>query len=76
MSQLEKTEDHIHIKGDLNHDGVVDKYDLSLLNSYLQNKEQLPNGISTLTVSQLDAADINGDGAVNFIDVREFLMTI
>lgn len=76
MSQLEKTEDHVHMKGDINNDGIVDKYDLSLLNSYLQNKEQLPNGISTLTVSQLDAADINGDGAVNCIDVQEFLMTI
>lgn len=76
MSQLEKTEDHVHMKGDLNNDGIVDKYDLSLLNSYLQNKEQLPDGITTLTVSQLDAADLNGDGVVDIADVREFLMII
>lgn len=76
MSQLEKTEAHVHVKGDINNDGVVDKYDLSLLNSYLQNREQLPDCISTLTASQLEAADLNGDGSVDLLDVREFLTTI
>ncbi len=76
MSQLEKTENHVHMKGDLNDDGIVDKYDLSLLNSYLQQREQLPTGVSTLTFSQLDAADLNGDGVVDLADVREFLTSI
>lgn len=76
MSQLEKTEEHIHKIGDINNDDVVDKYDLSLLNGYLQQKEQLPDGISTLTSAQLEAADLNGDGAVDLADVREYLLII
>ncbi|MBQ9140090.1 MAG: dockerin type I repeat-containing protein [Ruminococcus sp.] len=76
MELLEKTEDHLHEKGDINNDGNVDKYDLSLLNTYLQQKEELPNGVSVLTAVQLYSADLNGDGIVNLEDVREYLMIV
>lgn len=76
LDQLAKTEDRIYDKGDINNDGVIDKYDLSLLNTYLQQAENLPDGVTTLTSSQLASADINGDGAVDFADVREYLMII
>lgn len=76
VEQLVKTEDRAYEKGDINNDGVIDKYDLSLLNTYLQQAEDLPDGVTTLTSSQLESADINGDGAVDFADVREYLMII
>lgn len=76
MKYLKKTEAHLHAKGDINNDGNVDKYDLSLLNSFLQQKEQLPNGISVLTAVQLYAADINGDGMTDLNDVREYLTIV
>lgn len=49
---------------------------MSLLNTYLQQKEELPNGVSTLTAVQLYSADLNGDGVVDLKDVREYLMII
>lgn len=76
MKQLEKSATHIHEKGDINNDGKIDKYDMSLLNTYLQRKEELPNGILTLTSVQLFAADLNGDGTVDLADVREYLMLV
>ncbi|MBQ3138296.1 MAG: dockerin type I repeat-containing protein [Ruminococcus sp.] len=76
MVLLEKTEDHLHEKGDINNDGNVDKYDLSLLNTYLQQKEILPNGVSVLTAIQLYSADLNGDGMTDLNDVREYLMIV
>ena len=76
MNQLEKTVDHLHEKGDINDDGQIDKYDMSLLNTYLQQKEELPNGVSTLTAVQLYAADLNSDGVVDLKDVREYLMIV
>jgi len=76
MKYLKKTEAHLHEKGDINNDGNVDKYDLSLLNSFLQQKEQLPNGVSVLTAVQLYAADINGDGMTDLNDVREYLTIV
>lgn len=76
ISLLEKAEENIEVKGDLNGDRVVDKYDLSLLNVYLQQSEQLPDGISVLTSAQLEAADLNGDGVVDLNDTREYLMLI
>ncbi|MBR5512892.1 MAG: dockerin type I repeat-containing protein [Ruminococcus sp.] len=76
MEKLEKTEDHLHIKGDINNDGNIDKYDLSLLNTFLQQKEELPNGVSVLTAVQLYSADLNGDGTTDLNDVREYLMLV
>lgn len=76
MNQLEKTADHLHDKGDINDDGQIDKYDMSLLNTYLQQKEELPNGVSSLTAVQLYSADLNGDGVVDLKDVREYLMIV
>lgn len=73
---LKKTLNHLHTKGDINDDGNVDKYDLSLLNNYLQQKEVLPSGISTLTAVQLFTADLNDDGMVDLQDVREYLMKV
>ncbi len=76
MESLEKTEAHLHAKGDINNDGNVDKYDLSLLNTFLQQKEELPNGVSILTAVQLYSADLNGDGMTDLNDVREYLMLV
>ncbi|MBR3900119.1 MAG: dockerin type I repeat-containing protein [Ruminococcus sp.] len=76
MKYLKKTEAHLHEKGDINNDGNVDKYDLSLLNSFLQQKEQLPNGVSVLTAVQLYAADVNGDGMTDLNDIREYLTIV
>lgn len=76
MKLLAKTEEHIHEKGDINNDGNVDKYDLSLLNTYLQQKEILPNGVSVLTAVQLYSADFNGDGMTDLNDVREYLVIV
>ena len=76
MKYLKKTESHLHEKGDINNDGNVDKYDLSLLNSFLQQKEQLPNGVSVLTAVQLYAADVNGDGMTDLNDIREYLTIV
>lgn len=76
MKYLKKTTAHLHKKGDINDDGNVDKYDLSLLNSFLQQMEQLPNGVSILTAVQLYAADINSDGITNLNDVREYLTIV
>ncbi len=76
MKLLAKTEEHIHEKGDINNDGNVDKYDLSLLNTYLQQKETLPGGVSVLTAVQLYSADLNGDGMTDLSDVREYLMIV
>lgn len=76
VEQLVKTEDRICEKGDINNDGVIDKYDLSLLNTYLQQAENLPDGVTTLTSTQLESADINGDGKVDYADVREYLTII
>ncbi len=76
MKSLKKTEAHLHEKGDINNDGNVDKYDLSLLNTFLQQKEELPNGVSVLTAVQLYTADLNCDGMTDLNDVREYLMII
>ncbi len=65
-----------HIKGDINNDGNIDKYDLYMLNDYLEAKSKLVSGISTLRQCELDAADINGDGIVNSSDVVEMLNKI
>ena len=69
-------EEDEHIKGDINNDGMIDKYDLSLLNTYLKEKDVRPDGISTLTAAEFAAADINADGNVDMNDVIEFLSAI
>lgn len=76
MSRMEKTVNCIHKNGDINNDDIIDKYDLALLNLYLEQKEQLPKGISMLTASQLEAADLNDDGKVNQADVDEYLLIV
>jgi hypothetical protein len=62
--------------GDINGDGIVDMYDLSLLNEYLKTSAELPYGISVLRSCEAAAADINGDGMVDDGDVIEYLMKI
>lgn len=60
--------------GDINNDGKVDMYDLAVLNEWLS--ESLPSGISSLSSSEVSAADINGDGVTDENDVLFYLMTI
>ena len=63
-------------KGDINGDGNIDKYDLSLLNEYLKKLAALPAGISDLRSCEIKAADINGDGCVDGGDVIEYLKIV
>lgn len=76
IEMLEPVESVPRNTGDINNDGNVDKYDLALLNIYIQQDGLLPDGVSTLSAAELEAADINCDGAVNFDDVIEYLAVI
>ena len=62
--------------GDVNKDGAVDKYDLSLVNEYIRSLKFLPEGISLLSSTELQAADINSDGVVDKNDVLDYLTLI
>lgn len=76
VKMLECVESTSRNIGDINNDGKVDKYDLALLNIYIQQDELLPDGVSTLSAEELEAADVNCDGAVNIDDVIEYLAII
>ncbi|MDE5935816.1 MAG: dockerin type I repeat-containing protein, partial [Ruminococcus sp.] len=76
ISMLAQTETYNQLVGDINNDGSVDKYDLALLNTYLQQKTLLPSGISTLSAAELLAADINNDGFIDYADVVSYLQII
>lgn len=65
-----------HTAGDINNDGQVDIYDLTLLNEHLNSCGDLPKGFSMLRADELEAADINGDNAVDSEDVLLYLMII
>lgn len=73
ISLLAETEKVEQIMGDINNDGEINKYDVALLNTYLQQKELLPDGVSTLSAGELSAADINCDGAVDYKDVVAYV---
>lgn len=62
--------------GDINDDGVFDAYDLTLINEYILGKARLPEGVSVLTGSEMDAADLSGDGKIDNTDVLLYLMRI
>lgn len=64
------------IRGDINKDGNIDLYDLSLLNEYIKSLKFLPDGVSILSQSEIETADINGDGVVDNGDVLEYLSII
>ncbi len=76
VEMLERVESLSRDIGDINGDGKVDKYDLALLNIYIQQNELLPDGVSTLSAAELKAADVNGDNTVNIDDVIEYLTII
>lgn len=76
MTMLEKTETYHQLAGDINNDGIVDKYDLALLNAYLQHEIFLPDGISILSAAECSAADINSDGNIDYSDVVSYLQII
>ncbi|MCM1133080.1 MAG: dockerin type I repeat-containing protein [Ruminococcus flavefaciens] len=76
VNLLAETEKVQQIRGDINNDGSVDKYDIALLNTYLQQKALLPDGISTLSAAELNAADINCDGVVDSNDVVAYIRAI
>lgn len=73
VTLLAETEKVEQITGDINNDGIVDKYDVALLNTYLQQKALLPDGVSTLSTGELNAADINCDGTVDYKDVVAYV---
>ena len=64
------------VRGDINRDGKVDLYDLSLLNEYIKSLKFLPDGISILSQSEIETADINGDGVIDNEDILEYLSII
>lgn len=76
VNLLTETEKVEQVTGDINNDGNVDKYDIALLNTYLQQKSLLPDGVSTLSAAELNAADINCDGSVDSLDVIAYINTI
>lgn len=76
INMFSETESAYQITGDINNDGSVDKYDLALLNTYLQQKELLADGVSTLSDSELSAGDINSDGIVDSDDVVALIKLI
>ena len=83
ISQLEGTEKNDPyeeetepVSGDVNADGKVDTYDLTILNEYLRYKESLPDGISVLTEKEKSIADMNGDSQVDTGDVLILLTLI
>lgn len=76
INLFSETESANQITGDINNDGNIDKYDLALLNTYLQQKELLADGVSTLSDSELTAADINFDGIVDSGDVIALIKLI
>lgn len=76
LGLLTRLDGCIHLNGDINNDGNVDKYDLLLINSYIERINRLPDGISTFTAAQIDAADINCDGIVDVKDIMVYLEII
>lgn len=64
------------VKGDINKDGEINLYDLSLLNEYIKSLKFLPEGVSMLSQSEIETADINGDGVIDNGDVLEYLSII
>lgn len=76
MTLLEPTKNEKRETGDINGDGIVDKYDLALISAYLRQEPELPDGVSTLCSSELEAADINGDGKADRDDMALYLKTI
>ena len=62
--------------GDINDDGAFDAYDLALINEYIVGRARLPEGVSVLTGSEIDAADLSGDGKIDNTDVLLYLMRI
>lgn len=64
------------VKGDINNDGEINLYDLSLLNEYLKSLKILPDGVSVLSRSEIETADINNDGVTDNGDVLEYLSVI
>lgn len=69
----EASESVSHVVGDLNNDIVTDMYDLSLLSEYLRVRESLPEWASIFRKCEIDASDINSDGAINNEDLLMIL---
>lgn len=77
MSELEYAGESRDLEaGDINGDGEINAVDLALLNEYIRNAADLPEGVSTLRRCEIEAADVSGDGAINSSDVLIFLMLI
>lgn len=64
------------VPGDISGDGAADAVDLAVLNNYIRDLNDRPEGISTLRRCEIEAADISGDGIINDTDVLMYLMLI
>ena len=62
--------------GDIDNDGSITIYDLSLINEYLKSLDSLPEGVSILRENERKAADINSDGKVDLNDILDCLSKI
>ena len=75
MKDLTPTEASQLEKGDINGDGSVNKFDLAVLNQYLESQPTV-KGISMLRQCEIISADINCDGSVDNNDVLDYLIKI
>lgn len=68
--------DEIITEGDVNNDGMLDTFDLALVNEYIASRDKLTDGISVLTQAEIKAADLSGDGKIDNTDLLMYLMLI
>lgn len=66
----------IHERGDINNDDQITISDLALLNEYLLSLTTLADGVSVLRECEIEAADVNGDGSTDNLDIQKYLSLI
>lgn len=75
MNDLTLAENSKLEKGDINGDGIINNFDLAVLNQYLESISD-KKGISMLRQCEIISADINCDGLVDNNDVLDYIIKI